>query len=241
MVRRRICDKIWFVGDEPHQLDIFLTAVSLSLNMHRSIILSFPFLLITAAINAQQSSLLFTKGKKTQQRFWTGSEISFQSTDQYWHKGKIKKLTVDSIYIQPVTVKYHLMGTDTISWPVEGYHLHDIAALPKRGYLISMIDNQFQINRGAGHVHFYWIKSGVLFRVGGIAYTGVMLFNNLLDKPVNKTAIKKGLLTGAGIYLFGFLLKKTYSPVYKIGKRNKLKFVNYAATPAGKSVSPKPM
>ena len=52
MVRRRICDKIWFVGDEPHQLDIFLTAVSLSLNMHRSIILSFPFLLITAAIKA---------------------------------------------------------------------------------------------------------------------------------------------------------------------------------------------
>ncbi|MBK6827748.1 MAG: hypothetical protein IPG86_13170 [Chitinophagaceae bacterium] len=209
--------------------------------MHRSALFSLLLLLITAAINAQQNSLVFTKGNKPEQRFWTGTEISFQSTDKYWHKGKIKKLTADSIYIQPVTVKYNLMGTDTISWPVEGYHLRDIAALPKRGYLISMINNQFQINRDAGHVHFYWIKSGVLFRVGAMAYTGVMLFNNLSDKNPDKTAIKKGLLTGAGIYMFGFLLKKIYSPVYKIGKRNKLKFVNYATTPAEKSVSPKPM
>jgi hypothetical protein len=209
--------------------------------MHRPAIISLFLLLIITVINAQPSSLVFTKGNKLQQRFWTGTEISFQSTDQYWHKGKIKKLTADSIYIQPVTVKYKLMGTDTISWPVEGYHLHDIAALPKRGYLISMIDNQFQINRDAGHVHFYWIKSGVLFRVGAMAYTGVMLFNNLSNKNPDKTAIKKGLFTGAGIYLFGFLLKKTYSPVYKIGKRYKLKFVNYATTPADKSASPKPM
>lgn len=209
--------------------------------MHRPAYISMLLLLITVASNAQQNSLVFTKGNKLQQRFWTGTEISFQSTDKYWHKGKIKKLTADSMYIQPVTVKYNLMGTDTISWPVEGYHLRDIAALPKRGYLISMIDNQFQINRDAGHVHFYWIKSGVLFRVGAMAYTGVMLFNHLSDKKPDKTAIKKGLLTGAGIYLFGFLLKKTYSPVNKIGKKNKLKFVNYATPPADKSVSPKPM
>ena len=133
------------------------------------------------------------------------------------------------------------MGTDTITWPVEGYHFRDIAALPKRGYLISMIDNQFQINRDAGHVHFYWIKSGVLFRVGAVAYTGVMLFNNLSDKNPNKTAIKKGLLTGAGIYLFGFLLKKLYSPVYKTGRSYHLEFVDYATTPSEKKGLPKAM
>ncbi|MBP6589414.1 MAG: hypothetical protein KA229_04855, partial [Chitinophagaceae bacterium] len=103
--------------------------------------------LITSVSNAQQSSLVFKKGNKVVQRFWMGNEIAFQSADQYWHKGRIKKLTPDSVYIQPITVKYHLMGNDTITWPVEGYHFRDIAALPKRGYLISMIDNQFQINR----------------------------------------------------------------------------------------------
>jgi len=209
--------------------------------MHRPAKITLLLFLITSVSNAQQSSLVFKKGNKVVQRFWMGNEIAFQSADQYWHKGRIKKLTPDSVYIQPITVKYHLMGTDTITWPVEGYHFRDIAALPKRGYLISMIDNQFQINRDAGHVHFYWIKSGVLFRVGAVAYTGVMLFNNLSDKNPNKTAIKKGLLTGAGIYLFGFLLKKLYSPVYKTGRSYHLEFVDYATTPSEKKGLPKAM
>lgn len=202
--------------------------------MHRPVKITLLLLMIITAVNAQHNSLVFKKGNKVLQRFWTGTEISFQTADNYWHKGRIKKLTADSVYIQPVTVKYRLMGTDTISWPVEGYHYRDIATLPKRGYLISMIDNQFQINRGAGHVHFYWIKSGVLFRVGAVAYTGVMLFNNLSDKNPDKMAIKKGLLTGAGIYLFGFLLKKMYNPVNKTGKKYKLEFINYATEQTGK-------
>lgn len=220
---------------------ISLTAISVSLDMYRPAKITLLLFLITSVSNAQQSSLVFKKGNKVVQRFWMGNEIAFQSADQYWHKGRIKKLTPDSVYIQPITVKYHLMGNDTITWPVEGYHFRDIAALPKRGYLISMIDNQFQINRGAGHVHFYWIKSGVLFRVGAVAYTGVMLFNNLSDKNPNKTAIKKGLLTGAGIYLFGFLLKKLYSPVYKTGRSYHLEFVDYATTPSEKKGLPKAM
>ena len=213
---------------------ISLTALSVSLNMHRPAIITLLLILNSPGINAQQSSLVFKKGNKVLQRFWMGSELSFQTADKYWHKGRIKKISKDSVYIQPVTVKYHLMGSDTISWPVEGYHLQDIATIPKRGYLISMIDNQFQINRGAGHVHFYWIKSGVLFRGGAVAYTGVMLVNNLSDKKPDKTAIKKGLLTGAGIYLFGYLLKKMYSPFYKTGKKYKLEYMNYATGQTGK-------
>lgn len=194
--------------------------------LHRCItVLLLPLLPLLS--HSQENILLIKKGNKVKKRLWKGNEFAFQTADQYWHKGKITRLTTDSLFIQPVTVKYHLMGADTISWPVEGYHFRDVVAIPRRGYLISMIDNRFQINRSAGHVHFYWIKSGVLFRVAGISYTGVMLFNHLSDKEPDKTAIKKGLLTGASVFLFGFVLKKIYHPVHRIGKHYHLQYLGY--------------
>ena len=190
-------------------------------------------LLLPSALAAQNDCLLIKKKNKVVQRLWMGNEFVFQTAGQHWHKGKITRLTKDSVYIRPVTVQYHMMGTDTVSWPVEGYHYNDIAALPKKGFLISLINNSFQINRSAGHVHWFWIKSGVLFRAGAAAYTGVMLINNMSDKDPDKKVITKGLLTGASVYLFGFILKKMYSPVHKTGKNYRLVYINYAPPVSG--------
>jgi len=197
---------------------------------------AFPALLVllfSSAIAAQKGSLLIKKKNKVVQRFWTGSEFAFQTAGQQWHKGIITRLTTDSVYIRPVIVKYHLMGTDTISWPVEGYRYNDIAALPKKGILVSFINNSFQINRAGGHVHWFWIKSGVVFRVGAAAYTGLVLINNFSDKDPDRKEIRNGLLTGASVYLFGFILQKMYSPVHKTGKKYRLTYLNFAAPGTG--------
>jgi len=190
-------------------------------------------LLLSSAVVAQNGSLLIKKRNKVVQRLWTGSEFAFQTAGGYWHKGKITRLTKDSLYIRPVIVRYHLMGTDTIVWPVEGYHYSDVAAIPKKGFLISFINNSFQINRDAGHVHWFWVKSGVIFRAGAAAYTGLMLVNNISDKAPDKKEITKGLLTGASVYLFGFILKKMYSPVHKTGKNYSLAYIDYAIPEPG--------
>lgn len=191
------------------------------------------FFCLPSLIIAQRGNLFFKKGNRVIQTFWAGQEIAFQTADQNWHKGKITRCSKDSVYIRPYMVQYHLMGTDTVSWPVEGYHFRDISGLPRKGILISFINNRFQINRAAGHVHFFWIKGGALFRAGAAAYTGVMLINNLTDKKPDGREIRNGLITGASVFLFGFILKKLYSPVYKTGKKYRLEYRDLTAGSAG--------
>ena len=158
-------------------------------------------------------------------RYWAGKEIAFQTENNVWHKGKITRLTTDSFYIKPIRVLYHLMGTDTITFPIEGYRHTDIATIPKRGILISYKNGGFDIIRSAGHVHFFWIKGGLLFKLGAGMYAGVRL-GNTIGNEFNWKKEKGPLLTAAGVYAFGVLLRKLYKPAYVIGKKYRYQYIN---------------
>ena len=173
-------------------------------------------LLSNKFIYAQKSFLEYKKGRKVISRFWEGSEIAFLGRGGEWEKGVIKKLKRDSIYIQPSYVRYYLMGTDTITLNTIGFSINDIWAMPKRGMLIDYKNGTFQINRAGGHVHFYWIKSGAIFRYGAAAYLAVSLINSINSE--NKVTGGE-LAIGAGVFAFGVLLKCLYKPYFKIGRK----------------------
>lgn len=74
-----------------------------------------------------------------------------------------------------------------------------------------------QILPGAGHVHFYWIKNGWIFRVAGAVYAAVNLFNALVYK--NQPVDWVGIAVAAGLIAIGELLKLTCKPNFKLDKK----------------------
>ena len=142
------------------------------------------------------------------EKFWVGSVISFQDNFKQWRKGEITRINNDSFYIRPGRVIYSLMRTDTVYFPIQGYKIDDIYAMPKKGVLVSYQNGSYQMSRAGGHVHWYWVKSGFLFRVGGAGLVVLSIVNN---NPA-------GIGVGAAIFAVGVLMNKIYKPYVRMGR-----------------------
>lgn len=171
-------------------------------------------LLYSSLAYAQQNSLVFKKGVKTITRFWQGSFIAFQLKNRQWQKGELMRIQNDSFYIRPMVVRYNLLRNDTLRFRIVGFALRDVYALPKKGVLVDHKDGAFHISRSGGHVHWYWIKSGWVFRAGAAGYAALNTTNGLIK---NDFSVKDGKLAIAGgTFLFGVLLKYAYKPTLRI-------------------------
>lgn len=185
------------------------------------VILNFSFSLAYC----QQDVLVFKKGNKEINRYWKGSTIAFQTRDKQWQKGEITKIQNDSFYIRPMVVRYYLMGSDTVHYAVRGFAMTEVFAMPNKGILIDYINGRFQVSRTGGHVHWYWIKSGWIFRVGAAGYAGLNITNDLLNDNFSLSKSKTQLLTAAAVFLGGVLLHKNYKPYLKIDKKYRIDLI----------------
>ena len=184
-----------------------------------------PFVIFTFfffSAYGQQDILVFKKGNKDIGRYWKGSTISFQLKNEQWQKGEITKIQNDSFFIRPMVVRYTLMGTDTFHYKIMGYALKDVFAMPKKGILVDYINGRFQISTSGGHVHWYWIKSGWIFRVGAAGYAGLNIANGLIDNNFSFSESKTQLAAAAAVFLGGVLLHKTYKPYLRLGRKYSL-------------------
>ncbi len=177
-------------------------------------------LLLFVSTSYSQHNILFLKqGSRTIYRFWKGSIVAFQTQDKEWQKGEITKLTNDSVYIKPRIVRYYMMGTDTIYLPVVGFAVAEIYSLPKRGMLIDYINVRFQISRSGGHVNWFWVKSGWIFRTGGIGYASLNIINGLIDHNFSLRESRTALAISVAVWAFGVVLQKIYKPILPVGKK----------------------
>jgi hypothetical protein len=183
----------------------------------------FTFFFFT--VYSQQDLLVFKKRNKDISRYWKGSTIAFQLKNKQWQKGEITKIQNDSFFIRSMVVRYSLMSTDTFHLKVMGFALTDVFAMPKKGVLIDYIDGRFQISTSGGHVHWYWIKSGWIFRVGAAGYAGLHIINGLLDDNFSFSESKTELAAAAAVFLFGVFLHKTYKPYLQLGRKYSLEII----------------
>jgi len=167
----------------------------------------------------QQAILLFKKKNITVQSFWVGSTIAFQSQDKEWQKGEIITIRNDSFFIRPAVVQYSLLTTDTFYYNVARFSVSDVYAMPKRGVLIDYKDGEFQVSQSGGHQHWYWIKSGWLFRVAAAGYAGLIVANTIIDSDLSLSDNKTQLAVAAAVFTVGVLLKKIYKITLRTGKR----------------------
>jgi hypothetical protein len=181
---------------------------------------------------AQQDFFVLRKGDKTIRHFHKGSYLSFQLKSKEWNKGFITKIENDSFYFTKEVVIYHLASrADTFHFGGFHYALTDIYALPKRGVQIDHINGHFQITGSGGHQHFYWIKSGWIFRAGGAGYTALNIINGAIKNNYSLTGGKIGI--AAGVFATGVILKKAYKLTRRMGRRYHLPTIKvYAPSPA---------
>ena len=66
-------------------------------------------------------------------------------------------------------------------------------------------------------MHWYWIKSGWIFRVGAAGYAGLNIANGIIDNNFSFSGGKLGI--AAVIFLGGVVLHKTYKPTFRIRKK----------------------
>lgn len=185
----------------------------------------FFFVLFFAShyVTAQDQLLIFQKNRKMVSSYSTGMYICFIDHNNQWQYGILKRIRDDSFYIRPYLLQRSIWGFDTLSYYTESYTIADVFAMPKSGIEIDDVrgERNHQIATDAGHVHFYWIKGGWLFRVLGAGYAGLNIFNSLVLK--NQPIDWLGLACAAGLFAFGEFLKLNYKPYLKLGHKYSLK------------------
>ncbi len=182
------------------------------------VLLCFFLCLISFSVFSQ-GVLQYKRHKTTRASFTKGSIISFMTTQGTWRKGKIIRLKTDSILISPLVIKPQFTGPDSIYWDTEAYAYSEIFAMPKKGVLIDYIDGRFTYNTSGGHVKFYWVKSGYLFRLAAMTFAGVYLANGLIQQDLSLESSLAPMGMAAGLYAVGWAMKKMYHPYNKIGKK----------------------
>ena len=78
--------------------------------------------------------------------------------------------------------------------------------MSKKGVQIDYIGDRFRITTDGGHKHWYWIKSGWIFRVGAAGYAALSITNGLIKNDFAFAGSKLGI--AAGVLLAGVILKK---------------------------------
>ena len=172
---------------------------------------------------AQPQKLQCKEGRKEVKHWWVGQEFTFQSQDRSWHKGDLVRLTKDSFYLHNRVVHYSPLGMDTLNLGVAGYTFGEIYALPKYGYPINYVNGRYEVTPHEGGMHFYWFKSGYLFRLAASTYAGVWLANGIIQQDL---LLKDGdLAVAAGVFALGVLMHQLYKPYVIIGRKRHFEVV----------------
>jgi hypothetical protein len=167
---------------------------------------------------SQQDFFHLKKSNRTITTYRQGYYIAFQTRSRQWITGEITKIQNDSFFVRPRIIRFSLMNVDTTYFPVMGIALADVVLLPKKGVKIDFIKGQLQLNTAAGHVHWYWIKNGLLFRVGGGGFALLTLINGL-----SKNVFVFGI--AAAFYILGEFLHRTFKVTMKMGKKYHLHYI----------------
>jgi hypothetical protein len=172
---------------------------------------------------AQHDYFVLKKRNKTVQHFWKDSYITFQLKDGQWVKGIITNIKKDSFELKIERITYSMMGSDTVHFSGFHYALSDIYAMPGKGLKIDYINGGFKVNKSAGHVHWYWVKSGWLFRTGAIGYTVLHIANGIIN-DLSFSGINLGI--AAGVFIAGVVLHKIYKPIFRLGTKYHMESVS---------------
>ncbi len=177
-------------------------------------------------VHAQQDFILFKKNDKTIATFKKYSYIAFQLKDHQWYTGNIEEVKQDTFYINPFILHVTMSGIDTIHLGMMVVTLNDIYAMPKRGVQFGYHNERASITHQGGHVHWLWIKNGLLFQTAGTGYIVLNVLNGIIKNNFSFSGSQLGI--AAAVLLAGEVLRYTYKSYLRLGKKYYLQSINIA-------------
>lgn len=195
--------------------------------MNKKLPLITLLILCSFLASAQHDFLVFKKGNNILNYFKKYSYINFQLKNKEWYTAYITKVQNDSFYLSTFVIHYSLMGADTAHYPEFPVAITDVYAMPKKGVQFYYPNDQVTINRQAGHLHWVWIKNGLLFRLGAGGYVALNTVNGLIKNNFIFSGSKFGI--AAAIFLFGEILYQLYKPSLKLGNKYRLETVKVSS------------
>ncbi|MEO6723318.1 MAG: hypothetical protein ABIN67_23325 [Ferruginibacter sp.] len=184
--------------------------------MNKTLLTAFLFSLTVQGFS-QKDFLVLKKKNRPIEYFWTNSYIAFQLKNEQWVKGIITKIDSDSFYLKVEIIRQSLTRSDTVHFSGYHYAISDIYAMPKRGVLIDYKNDRFQISTSGGHQHWYWVKSGWIFRAVPIGYTALNVANGIIKNDFTFSGSRFGI--AAAVFLGGMILHRVYKVTFRIGKK----------------------
>lgn len=169
---------------------------------------------IYAAVLSQPSDfIIIKKNRQAVKSFFAGSNISLQTEGGYY-SGQITSIKKDSLFI----IQYDIRQLPTNL----GIYVVDTVATYRLSFNYKEII-KVEKQKGKG---FNWAASGGSLLGGGVLLTAVGLGTWIFTKPGNtyhaSTAFVVGSAALAGI---GYLLLRSNSSFYSIGKKYQLEYV----------------
>lgn len=193
-------------------------------------IVLFIFLFIAQlSANAQHDFIILRKGSKTLARYERGSFITLQLQNREWYHGEIVRIANDSLYVHRMTVSYSMMGMDTSHYGIIALALRDVYALPKKRAMFNYEGQQVKLIRGKQV--FVYLKNGLILQLAGGGFLALNLINSVIrdEPPFGKKNIGN-IAIGTGIFLIGEMLRRSYKPTLKMGRRTYLKYVSLSGS-----------
>lgn len=175
------------------------------------LLLGIILLLTTVRKGFAQTDMLSLKEKGIGiQHYSKGSYMKCLLENGVWVTGYILKMQNDSITFKPFHLVQFVNQWGTISLDTQWlaifkFHYAQITGFPKR--------------KDEG---FIYLKNGALLRGGAILYTAVNLISRQREAFNGRNLINLGIAATA--FAVGKILKKQYSPYYRIGKKYTLKY-----------------
>lgn len=167
----------------------------------------FPF----SQLLAQGSDMVVLKKgpERTLKTYLSGSQIHFVTIAGTEVQGKIRKIQKDSLYINIYDERaaYTMWGTsfwDTVSVGLARYHIKEVREIFKP------------------REKFSFIKNGLIFMMGGSAYSILHSVNALyLKQPI----IPSTMAISGGIALTGFVLGRIHKKTIALGNKYYLQYI----------------
>ncbi|HEY5405609.1 MAG TPA: hypothetical protein VIJ92_00915 [Ginsengibacter sp.] len=192
--------------------------------------LSFLILLIStfSCVHAQQDFFQFKKKDKTIATFKKYSYIAFGLKDHQWYTGYVQEVKGDTFYVNPFILHITMFGIDTVHLSMMEIPLKDVYAMPKRGVQFGYYNEKAVITHAGGHVHWVWIKNGLLFQTAGTAYIVLNVVNGIINNNFSFSGSKFGI--AAAVLLVGELLHYTYKSYLRLGKKYYLQSIKITSS-----------
>lgn len=178
----------------------------------RTLLILFIAFFLATECNAQSDLLILKKHDKTVQSFYSGTEMSFYTSNTY-HQGSVTSIERDSVFLIYYDIRQMMTRLGV-------YILDTVATYP---FSVDYRDiTSFKNERK----NFDWGSSGAVLLGGGVLLTTAGLITWIFAKPNTEYYASPQFVVGTAVLaVAGYFIMKNANKNIKLGKKYTLRYI----------------